>query len=89
MLRAGDALWRASLDFSVGGNDACSVEHIDPFIGFPHLETTPDEGEGNGVTVMVDTNVSFDIDDAVMELIDLRDVEGKGSELRLFAGKKL
>jgi hypothetical protein len=39
--------------------------------------------------MVVDTNVSFGIDDAVVELVDLGDVEGKGSELRLFAGEKL
>jgi hypothetical protein len=58
-------------------------------MSFALFEPTPDEGIGDRVPVVVDINISLDIDDAVVELVDLGDVERNGPKLRLLAGEKL
>lgn len=66
-----------------------SVEDVHFVLRLPHFDSASNERVGNGVAVVVNTNIAHGVDDAVMELVHLGDVERKGFELRTLASKKL
>jgi hypothetical protein len=58
-------------------------------LGFADFDATADPGYGNRVAARVQSDVAFDIDDAFMKPVDLRNPDRKRFQVQAFGGEQL
>src|SRR5437870_12286324 len=61
---------------------------FDLVLGFADFDAPADPGDRNRVTAGVQGDVAFDIDDALMQSVDLRNPDRERFEMRAFDGEQ-
>jgi hypothetical protein len=87
--RVADALGEVFEGSRVLGDQARPVEDLDAVAGLAHLELPPDEPPGRRVAHALDVDEALTVDDAVVELVDLGDVDRERFERAPLGGEEL
>ena len=62
---------------------------VDPVLRFANLERSADQAPRHRVPVSMDVDITFDINETVMQRVDLRDEQRQGLEMGPFRGEEL